>query len=111
MHPLAARRILRLALGTGLSMWVSQAVAWDLSFIAPVMTLFILALPLPALSLKMGIKFLAADVYFISDLPSELRFGDVAIIGSIALILSLASTVYPSWLGSRTAPAEALRYD
>ena len=58
-----------------------------------------------------GIKFLAADVYFISDLPSELRFGDVAVIGSIALILSLASTVYPSWLGSRTAPAEALRYD
>ena len=58
-----------------------------------------------------GIKFLAADVYFISDLPSELRFGDVAMIGSIALILSLASTVYPSWLASRTAPAEALRYD
>ena len=53
-------RILRLALGTGLSLWVSQAVAWDLSFIAPVMTLFILALPLPALSLKMGIQFLAA---------------------------------------------------
>lgn len=58
-----------------------------------------------------GIKFLAADVYFISDLPSELRLGDVAIIAAIALLLSLASTVYPSWLGSRTAPAEALRYD
>ena len=58
-----------------------------------------------------GIKFLAADVYFISDLPSELRLGDVVLIGSIALILSLASTVYPSWLASRTAPAEALRYD
>ena len=58
-----------------------------------------------------GIKFLAADVYFISDLPSELRLGEVAMIGSIALILSLASTVYPSWLASRTAPAEALRYD
>jgi lipoprotein-releasing system permease protein len=24
-----------------------------------------------------GIKFLAADVYFISDLPSELQTGDV----------------------------------
>ena len=58
-----------------------------------------------------GIKFLAADVYFISDLPSELRYTDVAVIGSIALVLSLASTVYPSWLGARTAPAEALRYD
>jgi lipoprotein-releasing system permease protein len=58
-----------------------------------------------------GIKFLAADVYFISDLPSEVRFGDVFMIGSISLILSLASTVYPSWIASRTAPAEALRYD
>jgi len=58
-----------------------------------------------------GIKFLAADVYFISDLPSELRYTDVAVIGSIALVLSLASTVYPSWLGARTAPAEARRYD
>jgi len=58
-----------------------------------------------------GIKFLAADVYFISDLPSELRAGDVLLISSIALILSLASTVYPSWIASRIAPAEALRYD
>jgi len=58
-----------------------------------------------------GIKFLAADVYFISDLPSELRVGDIVLISVIALTLSLASTVYPSWIASRTAPAEALRYD
>ncbi|NIL92996.1 MAG: lipoprotein-releasing ABC transporter permease subunit [Woeseiaceae bacterium] len=58
-----------------------------------------------------GIKLLAADVYFISDLPSELRIADVTLISVIALVLSLASTVYPSWLASRTAPAEALRYD
>lgn len=58
-----------------------------------------------------GIKLLAADVYFISDLPSELRMGDVLLISVIALVLSLVSTVYPSWLASRTAPAEALRYD
>ena len=36
-----------------------------------------------------GIKFLAADVYFISDLPSELRIGDVLRIGGIALLLAL----------------------
>jgi lipoprotein-releasing system permease protein len=59
----------------------------------------------------LGIKLLAADVYFISDLPSELRFGDVVKISSIALVLALASTLYPAWVASRTAPAEALRYD
>ena len=58
-----------------------------------------------------GIKFLAADVYFISDLPSELRLGDVLRIASIALALALVSTLYPAWVAARTAPAEALRYD
>ena len=58
-----------------------------------------------------GIKFLAADVYFISDLPSELAYGDIMRIGSIALMLALVSTLYPAWVAARTAPAEALRYD
>jgi lipoprotein-releasing system permease protein len=58
-----------------------------------------------------GIKFLAADVYFISDLPSELRFSDVSRIALMALVLALISTLYPAWIAARTAPAEALRYD
>jgi len=58
-----------------------------------------------------GMKFLAADVYFISDLPSELRIPDVVRIALIALALALVSTVYPAWVAARTAPAEALRYD
>ena len=43
----ASTRILRLAFGTALSLWISQAFGWSLSFIAPVITLFLLALPLP----------------------------------------------------------------
>lgn len=58
-----------------------------------------------------GIKFLAADVYFISDLPSDLRLADVVNIAGIALLLALLSTLYPAWRGARTLPAEALRYD
>ena len=58
-----------------------------------------------------GIKFLAADVYFISDLPSELRYGDVSKIALMALVLALISTLYPAWVAARTAPAEAMRYD
>lgn len=58
-----------------------------------------------------GIKFLAADVYFISDLPSDLQFGDVVRIAVIALMLALISTLYPAWVAAKTAPAEALRYD
>jgi len=58
-----------------------------------------------------GIKFLAADVYFISDLPADLRTADVVKISGIALMLALLSTLYPAWRGARTSPAEALRYE
>ena len=58
-----------------------------------------------------GIKFLAADVYFISDLPADLRVGDVVRICAIALALALVATLYPAWQGARTMPAEALRYE
>jgi lipoprotein-releasing system permease protein len=58
-----------------------------------------------------GVKFLAADVYFISDLPADLRVADVIKICSIALVLALLSTLYPAWRGARTMPAEALRYE
>ena len=60
MHPAAARRILRLALGTALCLGFSQVAAWPLSFIAPVLTLVLLALPLPPLSVKKGIVFVVA---------------------------------------------------
>jgi len=64
-----------------------------------------------AIESMLGIKLLAADVYFISDLPSELQWPDVWRIGGIALLLALTSTLYPAWMAARTAPAEALRYE
>ena len=54
---IANLRILRLTLATSLSMLFSQIINWPLSFMAPVFTMLILALPLPALSLKKGVTF------------------------------------------------------
>ena len=59
-HPVAARRILRLALGTALCLLMAQIVSWPLAFIAPILTMFILALPFPAPSLKQGLIFIVA---------------------------------------------------
>jgi lipoprotein-releasing system permease protein len=56
-------------------------------------------------------RFLAPDVYFISDLPSDIRASDVITVGGTALVLSILSTLYPSWRAARTRPAEALRYE
>ena len=60
MHPQAARRILRLALGTALALCFSQLVNWPLSFVTPVLTLLILGLPLPVMNFKKGLVFILA---------------------------------------------------
>jgi lipoprotein-releasing system permease protein len=58
-----------------------------------------------------GVHFLSKDIYFISAVPSDLRWSDVAAIGVTSLLLALLSTLYPSWWAARVKPAEALRYE
>lgn len=65
----------------------------------------------PAIESMLGTEFLPADVYYISDLPSEMHLPDVLRITGLALFLSLLATLYPAWRASRTQPAEALRYE
>jgi lipoprotein-releasing system permease protein len=65
----------------------------------------------PAIERTFGVQFLSKEIYYISDLPSHLQWGDVATITLVSLMLSLLATLYPSWRASRTNPAEALRYE
>jgi lipoprotein-releasing system permease protein len=65
----------------------------------------------PAIEQFFNVQFLAADVYYISDVPSELHWNDVWLMASVALVLSLLATLYPAWRAARTHPAEALRYE
>ena len=58
-----------------------------------------------------NMKVLAPGVYFISDLPSDLRVNDIITIASISLLLSVISTFYPAWKASKIIPSEVLRYD
>ncbi|MFK0570915.1 lipoprotein-releasing ABC transporter permease subunit [Endozoicomonas sp.] len=64
-----------------------------------------------ALEKLLGIHFLSPDVYFISYLPSELMWQDVAVISISGLLMSFLATLYPAWRASRIQPAEALRYE
>ncbi|HEC85463.1 MAG: lipoprotein-releasing ABC transporter permease subunit [Candidatus Parabeggiatoa sp. nov. 2] len=66
---------------------------------------------IPAIENIWGIKILSPEVYYISDLPSDLRWPDVYKITGLSLIISLLATLYPAWRASRTQPAEALRYE
>jgi lipoprotein-releasing system permease protein len=65
----------------------------------------------PFLERIFGIQFLAKDVYYISDLPSDLHWSDVWIIAVTSFVLTVLATIYPSWRAARTQPAEALRYE
>lgn len=59
----------------------------------------------------LGIRFLPPSIYFISELPSDLKLLDVTKIGAISCLLSVLATLYPSWQAARVQPAEALRYE
>ena len=56
-------------------------------------------------------KVLAADVYFISDLPTDLRWIDIVKISAITFLLTILATLIPAMNAVRTNPSEVLRYD
>jgi len=65
----------------------------------------------PAIEKLFGVHFMAADVYYISEVPSQLIWADVYWIAAMAFLLSLLATLYPAWQASRINPAEVLRYE
>ena len=65
----------------------------------------------PFIERLLGTQFLAKEVYYISNLPSELQWGDVTTITGVAFVLALVATLYPSWRAARVNPAAALRYE
>ncbi len=65
----------------------------------------------PFIEQTFGVQFLAKDVYYISDLPSDLVWSDVVVIAAVSFGLSLLATLYPSYRASRINPAAALRYE
>ncbi|MHB8257009.1 MAG: lipoprotein-releasing ABC transporter permease subunit [Acidiferrobacterales bacterium] len=55
--------------------------------------------------------FLSSSVYYISQLPSHLKWSDVITITSVSLAMGFLATIYPAWRAAQTQPAEALRYE
>mgnify|MGYP000892869334 CR=1 FL=1 len=65
----------------------------------------------PFIERLFNMQFLAKDVYYISELPSDMHWSDVGTISVVSFVLTILATLYPSWRASRTQPAEALRYE
>jgi lipoprotein-releasing system permease protein len=70
-----------------------------------------IATVVPFLERLFGFALFPSDIYYITELPTDLRRSDVAAFAGMSLVMSLLSTLYPAWRASKTDPAEALRYE
>ena len=58
-----------------------------------------------------GSQVFDPSIYFISEIPSDIKNSDLLVIGSVALIMSLLAACYPAYRAASIAPAEVLRYE
>ena len=65
----------------------------------------------PAIESLFDVQFLSPQIYYISAVPSEMRWSDVTRVGIVAFVLSVLATLYPAWRASRIQPVEALRHE
>jgi len=66
---------------------------------------------IPGLEKLLGVTLWNKEIYFVSEMPSQVLPADVISIVTVSFFLTLLATVYPSWRASRINPAEALRYE
>ncbi|MBI2799743.1 MAG: lipoprotein-releasing ABC transporter permease subunit [Gammaproteobacteria bacterium] len=56
-----------------------------------------------------GVQFIKPDVYYISYLPTQVAFSDVAMVSAVTFFIGVLATLYPAWRAAQIAPGEALR--
>ena len=116
-HPdIAILRTLGASPGTIMKIFVVQGavigvIGTLIGVVAGVLLAVNIDVVVPFIERVIGAKMLSPEVYYLTELPSDLRWNDVWTTVVIALSLSLAATLYPSWRASRVNPAEALRYE
>jgi lipoprotein-releasing system permease protein len=65
----------------------------------------------PWLESTLHFQIMPGDVYYVTEIPSEVHLFDVVAIPIVAFLVALLATIYPSRRAAAVAPASALRYD
>jgi len=86
-------------LGVALGLIVGLGVAFNIDTLVPF------------LEQTFHFQIFDAAVYDMPSIPSDVRWPNIIIISVGALLLTGLATIYPAIRASRTAPAEALRYE
>ena len=58
-----------------------------------------------------GTRLFPHEFYFLSQLPTRIDGGEIAVVAILALGLSFLATLYPAWRAARVDPVEALRHE
>ena len=86
-------------IGTALGVLLALLISWQLGNLVNVLQAWF------------GVDLLSAEVYYLEDLPTQVRPIEVVQISTMALALAIAATFYPALSAARQPPAEALRYE
>jgi lipoprotein-releasing system permease protein len=65
----------------------------------------------PAIEQMFGFQFMPADLYYLTELPADLRAGDVLGTALAVLAITALATIYPALRAASVQPAEVLRYE
>ena len=65
----------------------------------------------PWLEMTFNFRIMPGDVYYVTEIPSEIHLADLILVPALALAVAVGATIYPARRAAAVEPAEALRYE
>ena len=65
----------------------------------------------PWLEMTFNFRIMPGDVYYVTEIPSEIHLSDLIVVPILALAVAVCATIYPARRAAAVEPAEALRYE
>ena len=58
-----------------------------------------------------NISLFPEEIYFLSQMPSEINLGYILVISLFSLLITFLATIFPSLTAARLDPVKALKYE